>query len=194
VDVVQVRRQADARGFPPIAERKFARRRRQSIGDGVRGTLVEHAPNHVLEETGVHPLMLEHQHEIHEISTASRAAPFVRAREGMQLLRNLALQRNEKHLDGVEADCRQESRPPGALRIPWIGDADTDVDLKRLEWASDKGTLHSVSHGEADTRFAEFFAAGDGKVEVIAGIFDCRSLKIGTGSFDAVRVIRIQID
>ncbi|OFW03363.1 MAG: hypothetical protein A3H96_26135 [Acidobacteria bacterium RIFCSPLOWO2_02_FULL_67_36] len=138
--------------------------------------------------------MLEYQHKIHEISAASRAATLVRAREGMQLLRNLALQRNEKHLDGAEAECRQESRSPGALSIPWIGDADTDVDLKRLEWASDKGTFHFVSHGEADTRFAEFFAAGDGEGEAITEIFDCRSLKVGTGRFDAVRVIRIQID
>jgi hypothetical protein len=112
----------------------------------------------------------------------------------MQLLRNLALQRDEKHLNGVEADCSQESRSPGALSIPRIGDADTDVDLKRLEWASGKGTFQLVSHGKADTRLAEFFAARDGEGEVIAEIFDCGSLKIGTGSFDAERVIRIQID
>ena len=90
--------------------------------------------------------------------------------------------------------CAQEPWPPGGLSIPRIGYADTDVCLKRLEWRSGEGTLQFISHSEADPRFAEFFTPCDGEAEVVAKIFDCRSLEIGTGSFDAVHVIRIQID
>jgi hypothetical protein len=70
----------------------------------------------------------------------------------------------------------------------------TDIDLNRLEWPCGNGTLQFVSHGEGNTRFAELFAAGDGKGEVIAEIFACRSLKIRACCFDAVHMIGIQID
>jgi hypothetical protein len=138
--------------------------------------------------------MLEDQKKVDEISGSRRAATPVGTRVGVQLLGDLPLQRHEQHLDRFETKCTQEPWSPAGLSIPWIGYADTDVYLERLEWPSGQGTLQFVSHGKADTRFAEFFAPCDREAEVVAQIFDCRSLEIGTGSFDAERVIRIQID
>jgi hypothetical protein len=112
----------------------------------------------------------------------------------MQLLSHLTLQRHEQDIDGVKADCGEQSRASGWLGIPRIRDTDTDVDLKRLEGPSGQGTLQLVSHREADTGFPQFFAAGDSEAEMVAEILDGRSLKIGTGRVGAERMVGIHVD
>lgn len=194
MDVVQAAHKSDAFCLPAKAERKVPRRGRQSLGDGVGSASAEDAANRLLKGHGVHTLLLEDQHEVHEIPAASRAATLVRAREGMQLFGDLPLQRHQQYLDRLETKSAQEPWPSAGLSIPWIGHTDADVYLDRLEWPSGQGARQFVSHGEADTRFAKFFACCDGEGEMIAKIFDCRPLEIRTGSFTPIHVIRIQID
>jgi hypothetical protein len=74
------RQQASSDGIsaPIFAGSDLSRVSAQEMG---RSTSIEHAPNHVPEEHGIQPLVLEHQHQIHDIPAASRASPlYVRAK------------------------------------------------------------------------------------------------------------------
>lgn len=77
--------------------------------------------------------MLMNEQKIDEVSAPSRPTTLVGARVGVQLLGNLTLDWNDRHLDRPETELSEKAGTLRRLRIPRVGSGYRHVYLQRLE-------------------------------------------------------------
>lgn len=146
------------------------------------------------ETVGVAGFVRMDEQQVHQVAPARRATASVRAGVGMQLLSDLALDRDEQDVDRGQAQHGQEPRPCGGLGVPRVRRGRGDIHLNRFEAAPGQGTLQCESNRQG------YIAVGDRRLpdqregEVVAYIFGGGALEVHPCRVDASGVLGIEIE